>query len=195
MKTTLRILDITVTTLLVLMIATSTYLGVAARRSPDSIPTVFGQKVLSVLSGSMAPVIHTGDVIVVRPLLPGESIQEGDIITYRVAGQPRMLITHRVVGMVALDGKPSAYVTKGDANDAKDLSTVSPLQVVGRYRWRVPYFGYISNFIRKPIGIVVVVILPGLILIGMELRRLWRVIAAAEAEKTKAKNASPLPPS
>lgn len=192
-KRLLRVLDIAVTTLLVLMIVTTTYLAVAARRSPDRIPTVFGRKVLTVLSGSMAPAIRTGDVILIRPLSPGETIHEGDVITYRVAGAAKTMITHRVVGTVAVDGKAAAYVTKGDANPSQDQATVSPLQIVGLYQWRIPFFGYVTNFIRQPLGIVLVVILPGVILIGMELRRLWKLMAEAEA-KSKENHSSPLPP-
>lgn len=184
MRRLLRVLDVTVTTLLVLIIASTAYLGIAARKSPDAIPTVFGNKVLTVLSGSMAPTIRTGDVITVRPLQPGEVIREGDVITFRVTGQPRMLITHRVIGIVNVNGQTTAYVTKGDANDTKDMSTISPLQVVGRYQWRLPYFGYVASFLRKPIGIVLVVILPGVMLIAMELRRLWKLMAEADAAKT-----------
>ena len=91
----------------------------------DRIPAVFDYKVLSVLSGSMEPAIRTGDVIIVEPLRPEHEIREGDVITFRAADAPDMLITHRVIGIVSVNGEPAAYVTKGDANEAPDLSRFS----------------------------------------------------------------------
>lgn len=194
MRRLLRIFDWSVTVLLALLIVTAVSLGVATRMSPDRLPTLFGHKVLNVLSGSMEPAIRTGDIIIVRPLQKGEPIHENDVITFRVPGDAKMLITHRVVGIVSVDGKPEAYVTKGDANENEDLSAVSPSQVLGRYRWRLPFLGYVMNFIRRPIGIVLVVICPGVILIGMELRRLWKLLDIDEANETKDKATPPLPP-
>lgn len=193
MKRLLRILDFVLTAVLVLLIVASTYLAIAAKKSFDAIPTVMGTKILTVLSGSMVPTIRTGDVIGVRPLATGETAREGDIITYRVPGNSRMLITHRVMGIVSVNGKPTAYVTKGDANDSQDPSTVAVAQVVGRFSWRVPLLGYVTDFIRKPLGIILVVIVPGLVLIGMELRKLWRLTVEIEAAKTKGDNPSQRP--
>ena len=182
MKRFWRILDVIVTVLLSLVIVCATYLALSARRAPDSIPMVLGNKVLTVLSGSMEPAIHTGDIIMVRPLQAGEMLAEGDIATFRLDQNPRMLITHRVIGVLSVNGKVEKYITKGDANKEQD-TLVAPAQVLGRYHWRVPYFGYVAEFIRRPLGTVLVVIVPGVILIALEIRRLWHVAAAIEAAK------------
>lgn len=185
MKRFLNVLNAVVTVLLVLVIAAAAYLAFSARFSGDKTPTVAGNKVLTVLSGSMEPAIHTGDVIIVRPLAAGDEIKEGDVITYRTKEKADMLITHRVMGIVSVNGVPKAYVTKGDANDSQDLSTVARDQVMGIYQWRVPYFGYFSNFLHKPMGIVICVIVPGVILIGHELVKIWKLLAEAEAAKAQ----------
>lgn len=189
MKRALGLLGWTLNIGLVLIIAAGATLAFTSRRSPDGIPTVAGRKVLSVLSGSMEPVIHTGDVIIVRPLLPAEEIRDGDIITFRAAEKPDMLITHRVVGTVLVNEKAVAYTTKGDANPSMDTAVVVREQVLGRYQWRVLYFGYISNFLRRPVGIAIFVILPGLLLIGLEFRKMWQALAEAEAAKAAAAQA------
>ncbi|HLN64103.1 MAG TPA: signal peptidase I, partial [Symbiobacteriaceae bacterium] len=131
----------------------------------------------------MEPVIHTGDVIIVRPLAQTDSVQDGDIITFRTKDGGDTIITHRVVGTVNVNGKPKAYVTKGDANDSKDGSVVTPAQILGRYAWRVPYFGYVAAFLRRPVGIFLCLILPGLIIIGTEFRKMYRALEEAEAAK------------
>lgn len=173
--------------LLVLMMLGVGLMALAGRRSPDGIPTFRDYKVLSVISGSMEPEIHTGDVIVIKPVAEAAQIAEGDIITFRSGEEQQILITHRVVGIISVNQEPAAFVTKGDANDSEDPSTVAFKQVVGRYQFRLPYFGYVASFIRKPIGIFSVVIIPGLVLIGLEFRKIWQALSEAEASKAKAK--------
>ncbi|HEY3363726.1 MAG TPA: signal peptidase I [Symbiobacteriaceae bacterium] len=187
MKLFLKILNGVISAALVLAIALSAVVAIAARRSRDAVPDILGHKVLTVLSGSMEPTIHTGDVIIVKPLKnPAEEVKDGDIITFRTSEQANMLITHRVQGTVMVNKKPSAFATKGDANQSPDLAVVLPGQIVGRYQWRVPYFGYVSTFIRTPVGIALLVILPGVILIGLEFRKMWKALSEAEAAKAKA---------
>lgn len=183
MKTLTKIVNVAVTAVLLLLIGAVVVLAFSGRRSPDRIPTLGGHKVLTVLSGSMEPAIHTGDVVIIRSLAEKEEIQEGNIITFRTKEKADMLITHRVVGVVSVNDVPSAYVTKGDANDVEDLSTVARSQVVGTYAWRLPYFGYLVSFLRKPLGIILCVILPGLILIAGEFRTIWQILSEFEAAK------------
>lgn len=185
MKIFFKVLNLAVTVALVLIIAAAAFMAFSARFSKDKIPTVAGHKVLTVLSGSMEPSIHTGDVIVIRPYSQGDEIKEGDVITFRTKEKEDMLITHRVMGTVNVNGVPQVYVTKGDANDSEDLSTVGKDQVVGIYQARVPYFGYVSDFLHKPKGIILCVVLPGLILIGAEFRKIYKILAEAEAAKAK----------
>jgi len=198
MRLLLKILNYAFTTLLVLIIAASAFLALSTRASKDRVPTLAGRKVLTVLSGSMEPAIHTGDVIVVRPLAQGELPKEGDVITFRAGPENQMkddmLITHRVMGIVLINDKPSAWVTKGDANDSQDLTPVSLPQIVGTYSWRVPYFGYVVNFLRTPLGVVLLLVIPGVVLIAGEIRKIYQILMEAEAAKAKAKTAEAGPP-
>ncbi len=183
MKLVLKLLNVIVTLVLVLVIIVAVGLTVSARFSGDRVPTVYGYKILNVLSGSMEPVIQTGDAIVIRPLSEGEKIGEGDIITFHTGENEDILITHRVVGVVSINGEPAAYVTKGDANDSEDLFTVARDQIVGIYEWRLPYFGYISNFVHKPVGIIMCIIIPALLIIGSELIKIYKVLEEEERAK------------
>jgi signal peptidase len=189
MRFLLKAINVLVTVLLVGIIVLAGGLTLSAKASKDQIPTILGYKVLSVLSGSMEPTIGTGDVIVAKPYA-GEPIKEGDIVTFRAVdqqtGKESILITHRVVGIVAVNGKPAAYVTKGDANDSKDLTPISVSQVFATYRWRVPFLGYISAFIRTPVGILLLLILPGLLFIGGEVVKIYKTLKEADAADKKA---------
>jgi len=185
MRGFLKVLNAVVTGLLVLLVIASAGLAITARRSRDAMPTILGRKVLTVLSGSMAPTIHTGDVIIVQPLAPDEAIQEGEIVTFRSREANSLLITHRVVGTVRVGGQPTAYVTRGDANDSPDTVPLLPEQVIGHYQWRLPYFGYVVTFLHKPLGIILAVVLPGVIVLGLEIRQLWRLLAQSEAAPSR----------
>jgi signal peptidase I len=184
LKVAFKILNGLITGALILVIGSAAILGFSARRSGDAIPTIAGHKVLAVISGSMEPGIRTGDVIIVKPLKdPANEVKDGDVITFRAREKADMLITHRVIGTVKVDGKPVAFGTKGDNNEVVDREVVAPEQIIGRYEWRIPYFGYITNFIRTPLGIVLFVVLPGVIIIGMEFVKIWKTLSEAEAAK------------
>ena len=60
-----------------------------------SVPYLFGERSLTVLSGSMEPQLHVGDVVVVDQVPPLE-VRVGDIVTFRDPEDASRLITHRV---------------------------------------------------------------------------------------------------
>lgn len=186
MKLLLRIAGNVLTAFLFLLIASTVVLAVFARRSDDAIPSILGQKVLTVMSGSMEPAIKTGDVILVKPLEAADQIQVGDVITFRAPERADMLITHRVVEVRLVDGRPSAYITKGDANASEDIRPVSPEQILGRYTGRIPYYGYLSLFVQRPAGTILLIIVPGLALIAAEARKLYLLLIEAEKKKAAA---------
>jgi len=154
-KLAVQVLGGCVAAALVLVLGTAGYLAFSARASEDGMPTVAGHKVLAVVSGSMEPAIRTGDMIVVKPVAdPLQEVNEGTVITYWSTDRENLLITHRVKKTVLVDGHPMGYVTQGDANERPDQALIAPEQVVGVYRSRVPYFGYVTAFLLKALGIV-----------------------------------------
>ncbi|MFC6990029.1 signal peptidase I [Haloplanus sp. GCM10025708] len=128
-----------------------------------------------VLSGSMEPEIRSGDVVVVRST-PTRAIDVGDIVTYRaerdVGGEGTNRVTHRVVERRRTDGGV-VFRTKGDANEAADPEPVEPAQIVGTVWFHVPYVGLIVHFAQQPVGHALLVVLPGLLLVGSGLRTLY----------------------
>ena len=81
------------------------------------------------------------------------------------------LITHRVVG---IQEGPLYFHTKGDANEDADPYLVPAQNVVGEVRFYVPLLGYVTDFIRSPLGFILLLGVPGLIIIGMEIMELNR---------------------
>lgn len=121
-----------------------------------------------VLSQSMEPTLDPGDVVVVRSV-PPSAVEEDDIVTYRAsgpagdAGQDRL--THRVVEKRQTESGV-VYRTKGDANDRPDPVPVSHDQVVGTVWFHVPVVGRLVLFAQRPLGLAVLLIGPGLLLLG-----------------------------
>ncbi len=90
-----------------------------------------------VTSGSMAPTIRPGDVLMVDAHPVDELLGQRTVITF---ASPRdgELITHRVFETLPENRQ---YITKGDANLTPDTDRVSPEQVRGVGRLVVPLVG------------------------------------------------------
>ncbi len=130
----------------------------------------FGWQVVTVLSGSMEPAIPTGSILVSRPVTPDE-INVGDIITFSGYGRDRF-ITHRVIAIERTNGL--VFTTKGDANNAEDPYRVPAENVVGKVLVHIPFLGFLFSFVKTPIGILLTLVIPGLLIIGLELREFWK---------------------
>ena len=111
---------------------------------------------------SMAPSLRAGDLVLLRPT--GKMIKPGTVVTYDFKGE---LITHRVVEVVG-----DMLVTKGDNNQEVDPWHGSFSDVVGVPRVRIPYGGYLLEFIRSPAGFLLLIILPACWIIVIEARKI-----------------------
>ena len=138
------------------------------------LPQFSGWMFDAVLSGSMEPAFRVGGVIVSKPVEPGE-ISAGDIIVYR-SGET--LITHRVVDVI--DESELSFITKGDANEDPDMSPVPASSVVGKVFFDLPYVGYLAAFVKTRLGFLLAILLPGLGIIGLELKSLWQGVLKKE---------------
>ena len=128
-----------------------------------------GVQLLSVQTGSMRPLLAPHDLVVVTKVYPAD-LQVGELISYHSLKDSSMIITHRIV---ALDITKNLITTKGDA-----LASVDPpfgaQQLVGQVRYHAKKLGYVSDNLHKPLGIIVCIYLPALMIIGAELVRLRR---------------------
>jgi signal peptidase I len=100
------------------------------------LPMLAGMSPRVILSGSMEPRIHVGDVIVTREV-PAATLTKGQVITVRDPDHHDRTRTHRLLRRAA-DG---TIVTKGDANPQADSSHVTNADVLGLGVLRVPFVG------------------------------------------------------
>ncbi len=132
-----------------------------------------GTKFLSVQSGSMVPAYSKGDLVVVNRV-PDNAYKVGDVITFINPADSKQTITHRVVGIPTAGGKSiGRFETKGDANAASDGSIASN-DIVGKVSAGIPVLGFIFDFVRQPLGLVLLIYVPALSIIVSEMRRLMK---------------------
>src|SRR3954453_19743162 len=137
-------------------------------------PHVFGYRTMTMLTGSMAPVIDPGDVTVVTPIAVSE-VTEGMVITYHRPIEDHSLVTHRVISVQkAADGAVTIQ-TKGDANAAADPWTAT-LNGDTAYQVRgvVPILGHVIEALRAPIVAQVLLYGAPTLLVGWLLLTIWR---------------------
>jgi signal peptidase len=123
-----------------------------------------GWKPYVVMSESMAPSMHAGDLIFVDPHARSVSVYE--IVTYT---DVRGAITHRVISQ-STDG---ALTVKGDANTRPDPRAVDRKHVVGPVRLILPHVGWPVMQVRTHpfrvtgIALLLALLLPGRRVLGL----------------------------
>lgn len=139
----------------------------------------FGWRVDVVLSGSMEPDIKMGSVVVTRPL-DINIIDVGDIITFRSPLNGKFT-THRVISIGS--NLSPVLRTKGDANEDPDPFILGSQSVVGKVCFSIQYVGYVTQFIKSRLGLLLTLYFPGLIIIVMELKNIWQVLAEEKSTR------------
>lgn len=114
-----------------------------------------------VITGSMQPDIPVGSLIFTKNT---SDYVSGDIIAYK---QGNITVTHRIIGLTDNNGKLE-YITRGDANNAPDNSTVKTDEIYGKATLSIPYIGNIVGLMKTPAGFVISIIIPAIIFIAFE---------------------------
>ncbi|PAB59971.1 signal peptidase I [Anaeromicrobium sediminis] len=184
-RTILKWIGNIMTGFLVLLIFLALFTMIQGKRNPTYIPSIVGYKLLSVLTGSMRPVLEPGDMIVIKEINP-EDIKEKDVITYRM--NKDTLVTHRVVEIINEDGN-LLFRTKGDANNTEDFELIKSEQIIGTLSFNIPKGGYISNFAKSPKGFVLFILVPIILLIAYELKSI--LLELGKDEKDNKDNPNP----
>jgi signal peptidase I len=163
------------TTFLILAVATFLALTIA--------PRLLGFQTLTMLTGSMAPLINPGDVVVTKPV-PVEDIRVGDIITYSIPVEDHRIETHRITEVITNPDGTTAVRTKGDANNGVDpwTATIDGTKV-DRHVATVPYLGAAIRALRQPIVLNILMYGAPAVLVISVLAGIWRKSPEPEAPK------------
>lgn len=139
----------------------------------------YGYDIRIVESGSMEPAIPTGAVVLTRPQA---SYAVGDVVTYQ-RRTDTSATTHRLVEATMVAGEP-AFIAQGDANNVADVEPVRPAEIAGRVWYHIPYLGYILSFFRSPLGFLILVIVPAVLIVWEQVARIRRTLTAAREQNT-----------
>lgn len=135
-------------------------------------PVTGNIKLMTVLSGSMEPKIHTGSIVVVKSVA---DYKVGDIITFGQNTKTEVPTTHRIAEVKVENGE-MVYKTKGDANNGEDNKEVSRKDIIGKVYFSLPYLGYAIDFVKKPFGLMIVIVIPAIIIIYDEINKIGREV-------------------
>ncbi|MDX6587479.1 MAG: signal peptidase [Solirubrobacterales bacterium] len=137
-----------------------------------AIPLALGDRSYVVRSGSMAPAIDTGDVVVTEPISPLDA-EVGQIVTFDNPEAGGALTSHRAI-TIDRSGDSVRFTTKGDSNTSVEHWSVAKDGEIGKVLYRVPKLGFVSVAIQTPTGRIALVILPAILLAATGLARIWR---------------------
>lgn len=137
-------------------------------KSGDTKPPLFDAYVI--VSPSMVPTINVQDGIVIQRV-EVEELAKGDIISFlstdsRYQG---MVITHRIVGIEKSQSGDYLFRTKGDNNNIEDSALVKVDNIYGKVVFKIPFLGYIRQFLSNYMGWFLCIILPLLYIIGCQI--------------------------
>jgi signal peptidase I len=114
-------------------------------------PVAFGQISTTVMSDSMEPGLHAGDVVILRPVR-SDLVRRGQVVLVDDPDFPGRLRLHRLV-----DVRHGRLVLKGDANVTPDSSLVGANKLHGVGWLRVPWIGLPVLWLRDqtylPLGL------------------------------------------
>lgn len=127
---------------------------------------VVGYSSAIVMSGSMAPSVPMGALVIVEPTFAAD-VRVGDVVTYAL---PDRLVTHRIAA-ITHDDWGIALVTKGDANDAADPLPIRAGGALGTVRAVIPGAGYLLVALQGWWRVAALGLLVGIVLDGLLKRR------------------------
>ena len=151
-------------------------------RITGNTPTLFGYSIFRVSTGSMEPELMVGDVILTKEVDDVNSLEVGEVITYRgtIGEYADMLITHQIVKAPYVENGTTYVVTKGIANEIED-SPVPVDKITGKLVCKIPFLDMIYSFFLTPWGLLTAILLILLAFAG----EFWNIYKLSHSEKAE----------
>ena len=167
--------------IMVIMIGFSIYVTVNTARGKSV--SIFGNRVLRVVTGSMEPALHVDDCIIVRTCDP-DTLAAGDIISY-ISEDPEIsgeLVTHRIKEVCG-DG---TFITLGDANPVPDKLPVRSDQIVGKFIRKSAFYHWVGTFADSRKLILLLIMIPMSLMSLSELCSIFKIGKEVQEESKEA---------
>ena len=180
---------------------------VLSKKDSDGAANIFGYQMRLVTSDSMGASEHTDvseykikDIpirsmifVEVMPDDPAEAeewyrgLKVGDVLTFRYVYNTQVTITHRITSITEKETGGFLIELAGDNKTSEDGQLVQLIDtsipnntnyVIGKVTAKSYLFGLFMSFLMQPIGIVLIIIVPCVIIILLEIIKIARVIGA-----------------
>jgi signal peptidase len=141
-------------------------------------PKARGYETYVITGKSMTGSISRGALIYSQPVPVGE-LRVGDVITFAPPGSSKP-VTHRLIGIERSQSGEPVFRTQGDNVLSPDPWAMTPsTPTTPRYVAQIPYLGYVVAAFSLPVGRVLLILLPAVLVALGILRRVW--VEAGEA--------------
>ncbi|MBE6549263.1 MAG: signal peptidase I [Ruminococcaceae bacterium] len=189
MKTLKKIGSIALDILIILIFLISVLLVVAnitADKENGEQANVFGYVINSVQSDSMSGTFEKGSLVVGKMVDDKTVIEKDTIITFtQKVGSTYIQNTHRIVDVQTVGGT-NIYQTQGDNRERcpipdEEWKTVHDVNAV--YKFHIPLLGGFIDFLKKPVGFIVCLVLPMLAFIAWQVYKLISLYLQSKKEQ------------
>lgn len=131
---------------------------------------LFGYKAYIVRSDSMSATdFKSGDLVLVKEVDPA-TLQAGDIIAF-TSQDPNSFgetFTHKIRRIETDETGARSYITYGTTTDTDDPVPVTDAYILGKYQRAIPRVGAFFTFLKTTPGYICCILLPFLVLIGVQ---------------------------
>ncbi len=148
-----KILSTVICIIILFLIVFNITLMIESYINPNELPSFLGVKSFVIVSESMEPTIMTNDLIFITNTSK-ENLEVGDIISFKTGDY---INTHRIVRIEEKNGE-EVYITKGDNNNSEDRTPVKLQDIEGKYLFRLPGFGKITEILKSKVTLVILLV-------------------------------------
>jgi len=149
MKIIKKIFFTIITIFLILLVMFNIYNFYCIKILKQDLVSINGYAVLEVVSGSMEPTIHVGDLVIINT--NEKNYQKDDIVTFRDVDDS--FVTHRIKEI-----NKDKMITRGDNNDSDD----QPMEVnrlIGKYLFKINGLGTLFAAFKSPFVMVMILVI------------------------------------
>ena len=147
---------------------------------PDRSGVVLPYRFYYVLTNSMEPTVATNSLVLVQRFEDQTPIKKGDIIVFRADrfGE-RVIMMHRFSHTERNSAGELVYRTHPEGSETLDVYETKQEDILGVYRWHVPYVGKLILFFRSEFGLFWLCQIIVILLIKALVTARWKETAAA----------------
>ncbi len=172
----LKIGGVLVDALIIIAFIASIFVVVAniTAKNNNSTPNIFGYTLDSVQTNSMSGTFEVGALVIGKIPAKDAVLEEGQIITfYDKVNGVQITKTHRI--SVVNTGAIYTYETWGDNREVcptPDAGYRTINDVASVYQFHIPLVGGFIDFLKKPAGFIICMVIPMLAFIGWQVYKL-----------------------